>query len=523
MNRLLTALTLVVALAAGAAPAGATPSIEFAGGGVVRGDLGPAVGDPWTAARTALERYQDRLGVDADGFVFESVRRSIVGVHVRGREYRGGIPVDRTSAGVHVVRGRVWQVEARGVGSIDGEPDEHPIGADAAVRAALAATGVTDPYAAPPARRFLVPMGGRLVDTWRVEVFSLRPAVAATVDVSAPDGRVLDIRDSRTFADGSATVFDPNPVVRLKKDLTQPGVDGAVDTDLDSADLTSALTTLPIREVNASLLPLGRLTGPWADVIGPAPLGLSPNFEFTRSDPRFEATMAYAHIDRLQRHIQKLGFTGAKAANAEPQTVITVPVYGFDNAFYQAGLDLLLFGNGGVDDAEDAEVVVHEYGHAVLDDQVPGLTGSAEGGAIHEGFGDFLAAAFYARISGGFQDTCVADWDATSYSTDDPPCLRRLDTAKRYPDDMVGRVHADGEIWSAFLWDVRQALGKKPKERTDRVLKLLLTSHSFLTDTAEFGDGVAALRTAAKALGQPKWASVVNSAATKRGLPLYPE
>lgn len=452
MNRLLTALALVVALAAGATPARAAPSIEFAGAGTVLGDLGPAAGSPWIAARTALERYEDRLGVDADGFVFESVRRSIVGLHVRGREYRGGVPVDGTSAAVHLVRGRVWQVEARGVGPVPGGPARNPIGPDDAVGAALAATGVTDPYQAPPTRRLLVPMGGRLVDTWRVEVLSLRPAVAATVDVSALDGRVLEIRDSRMLADGTATVFDPNPVVRLKKDLTQPGVDGTVDTDLDSADLTSALTTLPIREVNASLLPLGRLTGPWVDVIGPAPLGLSPSFEFTRSDPRFEATMAYAHVDRFQRYIQRLGFTGAAAANAEPQTVITVPVYGFDNAFYQAGLDLLLFGNGGVDDAEDAEVILHEYGHAVLDDQVPGLTGSAEGGAIHEGFGDFLAAAFYARISGGFQDTCVADWDATSYSTEDPPCLRRLDTAKRYPDDMVGQVHADGEIWSAFLW-----------------------------------------------------------------------
>lgn len=71
--------------------------------------------------------------------------------------------------------------------------------------------------------------------------------------------------------------------------------------------------------------------------------------------------------------------------------------------------------------------------------------------------------------------------------------------------------------------DLRQSLGKKTKERTDRVLKLMLTSHSFLTDTAEFGDAVAALRTAATALQKPKWATLVNSAATKRGLPLYPE
>ena len=29
-------------------------------------------------------------------------------------------------------------------------------------------------------------------------------------------------------------------------------------------------------------------------------------------------------------------------------------------------------GTGGVDDAEDPEVIWHEYGHAIQDDQVPG-------------------------------------------------------------------------------------------------------------------------------------------------------
>jgi hypothetical protein len=28
-----------------------------------------------------------------------------------------------------------------------------------------------------------------------------------------------------------------------------------------------------------------------------------------------------------------------------------------------------------------------------------------------------------------------------------------------YPEDLVGRVHADGRIWSRALWDIRNAIG----------------------------------------------------------------
>ena len=43
---------------------------------------------------------------------------------------------------------------------------------------------------------------------------------------------------------------------------------------------------------------------------------------------------------------------------------------------------------------------------------------------------------------------CVADWDSVSYTRTTPHCLRRTDGTKHYPADLVGEVHADGEIWS---------------------------------------------------------------------------
>jgi hypothetical protein len=39
---------------------------------------------------------------------------------------------------------------------------------------------------------------------------------------------------------------------------------------------------------------------------------------------------------------------------------------GIENSYSWDKKDLLRFGKGGVDDAEDAEVILHEYGHAMM-------------------------------------------------------------------------------------------------------------------------------------------------------------
>jgi zinc metalloprotease ZmpB len=97
----------------------------------------------------------------------------------------------------------------------------------------------------------------------------------------------------------------------------------------------------------------------------------------------------------------------------------------------------------------------------VQDDQVPGFGSSEEAGAIGEGFGDYLAVAVSSAYAPTPDEACVADWDSTSYTTEVPDCLRRVDGSKHYPEDLVGEVHADGEIWSRALWDIRQALGAR--------------------------------------------------------------
>jgi hypothetical protein len=448
---------------------------------------------------------------------------------VRGREYRNGVPVQGSDWVVSAVGGRVVQVEAHHVAT-PGAPAATPVGEVAARTAALGRLGVSRLLAPAAVTRVLSPRDGRLVDTYRVSVVALKPAAAAVVSVDAATGRVLGVRDDARYEDGSALVFDPNPIVTSRdvslREPLDPGTVGPVtpDPDLDSAALTAQRKKLPLKDLDPTALASGRLSGPWVNVIA---AGYNANltgadFDLTRSDPRFEGLMTYAHLDRYQRYLQSLGFKGKAAVNAEPQDVVALPLQGYDNSFYQPGNDIMVLGAGGVDDGEDAQVTLHEYGHAVQDAQVPGYGETAEGGAMGEGFGDFQAGAYYARTSGGFQDVCLMAWDSTSYAKGPQTCIRRMDSKKRYPKDVQDEVHADGEIWSTFLWQVRAGLPGNAVQKSDSALKLVITMHEFLTPQAKFGDAVASLRTAAKALRHPEWTPVIDRAATSRGLPLNP-
>ena len=145
-----------------------------------------------------------------------------------------------------------------------------------------------------------------------------------------------------------------------------------------------------------------------------------------------------------------------------------------------------------------AELIWHEYGHAIQDDIVPGFGTTAESGAMGEGFGDYWSGTLgdqYNTISLGpskiSENICLAEWDSTTYripaTLGDPTCLRRLDGTKLYPGDMVGEVHDDGEIWSAALWQIRAALGA---DKADRVI---LQHHILLPKDASFNMAAHAL------------------------------
>ena len=185
-------------------------------------------------------------------------------------------------------------------------------------------------------------------------------------------------------------------------------------------------------------------------------------FDYNRHQDEFEQVMAYYWITEAQNYIQRLGFGAGlfPPVNKEAQRV-RINQWGADNSFFTDKKDELRFGKGGVDDAEDAEVILHEYGHAIQDSQQTpfGFGFSVEARSIGEGFSDYWAVTVSNLIAPTPDPACVADWDSVSYTSKVPHCLRRVDTNLHYPQDLNGAVHHDGMIWSRALWDIRAALG----------------------------------------------------------------
>jgi len=207
----------------------------------------------------------------------------------------------------------------------------------------------------------------------------------------------------------------------------------------------------------------GYLSGKWANVrtnTGPAAYSTTNTFSYTRNDDRFEQVMAYFWVNQAQEYLQSLGFGSTlRPVNMHAQDV-RIDQYGIDNSYQTDKQDFLRFGKGGVDDAEDAEVIIHEYGHAVHAAQVPGFGTSLDAGSIGEAWGDYFGVSVGLAADQQYgwpvkaEQACPMDWDSTSY-TAAPHCIRRFDLNLTVAD-RKGEVHYDGQIWSQALWEIRQ-------------------------------------------------------------------
>ena len=307
---------------------------------------------------------------------------------------------------------------------------------------------------------------------------------------------------------GTGLVFYPNPVAYLQdQSLTD-------QKDADYEALWPAYVEVTLTNLDGS----GYLNGDWANVIsetGNPAYSPDNSFFYNRHDDEFEQVMAYFWVTEAQKYIQSLGFGSVyRPINMESQD-IRINTWGVDNSYSWDKHDVLRFGKGGVDDAEDAEVILHEYGHAMLDSQAMpfGNFGySLEAGAIGEGFGDYWAVTVSNVIAPTPDPACVADWDSVSYTTTEPHCLRRIDRDLYYPEDLNGYIHHDGQIWSRALWDIRNALGH---EIADTII--LEAQFGFAADTSMPAAAQVTVDTAQRLYGK-KVAKTVLAAFEDRGI-----
>lgn len=335
-----------------------------------------------------------------------------------------------------------------------------------------------------------------------------RPAVALLIAAMILAPTVLAAKPGPGSSTGTGRVFFPNPVASLQdQTLTD-------QKDADYAALQPAYRLVTLTNLDGS----GYLRGDWANITSEtgAPAYSPDNtFIYGRHDDRFEQVMAYYWVTEAQKYIQSLGFGSTyRPVNMESQN-IRINQWGLDNSYSWDKKDVMRFGKGGVDDAEDAEVILHEYGHAIQDSQMTpfgGFGASPEAGAIGEGFGDYWAATVSNVVAPTPDPACIADWDSVSYTSSTPHCLRRVDTDLHYPVDLRGEVHYDGQIWSRALWDIRGQLGHV---QADTII--LEAQFDFAPDTT-MPAAAAATVAAAQRLYGPAAASAVTAAFQARGI-----
>ena len=280
----------------------------------------------------------------------------------------------------------------------------------------------------------------------------LRASLIVFVLLGVVSNTALAAKGGLSASTGTGQVFLPNPVAELQNEsLTD-------QKDANYPALQPAYHRVTLTNLDGS----GYLQGDWATVrseTGDPAFSRDNSFIYTRDDDRFEQVMAYYWITESQKYIQSLGFgTTFRPVNMKSQAV-RINQWGQDNSFATDKQNEIRFGKGGVDDAEDAEVILHEYGHAIHFSQSPTFYTSVESGSIGEGFGDYWAVTVSNVIAPTPDPACVADWDSVSYTSGPVHCLRRVDTNLHYPEDLNGKVHHDGQIWSRALWDIRNVLG----------------------------------------------------------------
>lgn len=507
-------LLAVAATAAGIAPAHAA---------VWRGRAVATGVSPAAAANTFARAHATelRLGKDEEALPVD-VRDTPSGRYVRLARYRGGLRVDGGEVVVHATTdGTIDLARTRTLAAFDGAttPAVSHAEAEAVARAAsgLGTRGVNQ-----IADLVFWARGGGTRLAWDLWIFAERPTARWRVVVDAETKAVLFAADVIQRVNGSGDVFDPSPVVALQDNTLTD------QNDADAAVPPGAYTTVTLLDLDpADGGGFYHLSGPYVravDIENPViapPAELAPTFAYTRQSDDFEWVMAYYHLDGVERFIQGLGFASIN------NRTIDVDAHGDDgedNSHYAPdgfGTGYMSLGDGGVDDAEDAEVVVHEFGHSAQDNQCVNCFFGPEAGAMGEGFGDFLAAAYFLNVSAGYQNECLFDWDSTASSLDSPPCLRRLDTTKRYPHDVDDEVHDDGEIWSGALWDALLAVSGGPTPTLaarDVVLSIVLESHFLLPAEPTFFEGAQALLDAEQALYAGTYHAPLFAALDARGL-----
>ncbi len=435
----------------------------------------------------------------------------------------------------------------------------HAIGPDAAAAAARAAVhgaeSDVDPATVVAGWR---PILDQVRAVYRVDVVTRKPAGEWRLYVDGETGGVLFRQDLRTYASANGSVYEISPAETLT--ALCPLSSGA-------AAYTSCASPIPVTLQNLTSADslVGSQTSVWNCRGASAPTGspvtnpggcapVSPvggGFSFTPAGAStttaddFAAVMAYYHLDKHVSYFRSLDPSlpggASRALNGSLPGFVNVLDDGapIDNAYFSPVANAMIFGQGThADLAYDATVMYHEFTHGVVDawggfePEIDAYGALDEPGGVNEGTADAMAVAETGHsVIGGFLGPALGAGPGLR-DMSDPTALRSCQGSGApvsqfgvtAVNGLVGEVHADGEIWNGFFWEIFQGLKQGGWKACDGGCEagpaLQYKALQLAAGTSPtFASYAQTMKAAATALfpGNPEVADYVQCVATRRG------
>lgn len=318
------------------------------------------------------------------------------------------------------------------------------------------------------AEAVLFPFQGGWIPAYVVTTFAHTFPVSFEWIVDAQSGEVLARNDRAAYhssvtgdTTGRGVVFRPDPLTKAQVSYGAPYID---NSDQNSAVFNAVMDTVTLKGITFNPGD-GRfyLDGPYVKIEDIDPYDSVPvsspngNFYYTRNRSGFEDVMVYYHIDSLQRYIQSLGFNNlySEPLRADPHG------YGNqDNSHFipNGSSSYIGWGQGGVDDAEDADVITHEYGHALSYSGSTNTNTGTERKGLDEGIGDYICSAYSYDLN-PFHWYEVFTWDGHNEYW----AGRLSNSTQTYP--VGGGIYAIGTVWASCLMEIRLAIGAEASDK----------------------------------------------------------
>ncbi|MFN8395332.1 MAG: peptidase [Bacteroidia bacterium] len=457
--------------------------------------------DPEAAARLFLKANRELLGLADEtlsDLSLRHIRTSLAGTTLRFAQSFHGVPVYDSEITLNISPDGYVTFVMNGYKAVPALMDVNPAVAEESAReSAITRIGLVGPMQFDQTHLVIFRQNTTTRLAWNVRMVGESPIGDWDALVDAQTGEIFKLQDVSCYyhdhkvalrkgdeghpqqaavdsmapaplplppaqVNGLGNTFDADP---LSSAAATYNVGGYTDgTDANAAVLTAQLQNKTLQQItsNAGVV---SLIGPYAEIMDfEAPnKGLftqaTTTFNFDRNADNFEAVNTYFHLDQSLRYInQTLGITLMPFQYATGMRFDPSGLSGADNSHYIGSTGRIAFGEGGVDDAEDSDVILHELGHGLHDWATNGSLSQVNG--LSEGCGDYWAQS-YSRSKGQWTTVqapyqWVFNWDGHN-----PFWGGRITNyGALYPGGLVNQIHTDGQIWATCLMKIYDVIGR---------------------------------------------------------------